>query len=34
VIGYPSMPVRDWVKMNMMLKSMVDKSKKGGKGHA
>ncbi|MCG6857368.1 MAG: UDP-3-O-(3-hydroxymyristoyl)glucosamine N-acyltransferase [Salaquimonas sp.] len=30
VIGTPAMPVRDWVKMNMMLKSMVAKSKSGG----
>lgn len=31
VIGTPAMPVRDWVKMNMILKSMVAKSKSGGK---
>jgi UDP-3-O-[3-hydroxymyristoyl] glucosamine N-acyltransferase len=29
VIGYPAMPVRDWVRMNMMLKSMVEKGKPG-----
>ena len=34
LIGYPAQPVRDWVKMNMILKSMVDNSKKGGKGDA
>lgn len=33
VIGYPAMPVRDWVKMNMILKGMVEKSKKGGEGN-
>ena len=32
VIGYPAQPVRDWVKMNMMLKDMVENSKAGGKG--
>lgn len=31
VIGYPAMPIKDWVKMNMKLKAMIsDKSKKGG----
>lgn len=28
VIGYPARPFKEWVKMNMMLKSMVTKSKK------
>lgn len=31
VIGYPAMPVRDWVKMNMILKDMVNTTKPGGK---
>ncbi|MEZ5871968.1 MAG: UDP-3-O-(3-hydroxymyristoyl)glucosamine N-acyltransferase [Nitratireductor sp.] len=31
VIGYPAQPVRDWVKMNMMLKDMVADAKSGGK---
>ncbi len=30
VIGYPALPVRDWVRMNMMLKAMTDKAKPGG----
>ncbi|MEC9343541.1 MAG: UDP-3-O-(3-hydroxymyristoyl)glucosamine N-acyltransferase [Pseudomonadota bacterium] len=30
VIGTPAMPVRDWVKINMMLKSMIAKPKNGG----
>ena len=27
VIGYPALPFKDWVRMNMMLKSMVGKKK-------
>ncbi|MFZ1814464.1 MAG: UDP-3-O-(3-hydroxymyristoyl)glucosamine N-acyltransferase [Rhizobiaceae bacterium] len=31
VMGYPAQPIRDWVKMNMILKDMVANSKSGGK---
>jgi len=30
IIGYPAQPVRDWVRMNMILKSMVKKQARGG----
>ena len=31
VMGTPAVPVRDWVKTNMILKSMLTKSGSGGK---
>jgi UDP-3-O-[3-hydroxymyristoyl] glucosamine N-acyltransferase len=32
VIGYPAMPIKDWVRMNMKLKAMVNqKTKRGNK---
>lgn len=34
VIGYPAMPIRDWAKLNLILKSMLTRSRKGGKGEA
>ena len=29
VIGYPAMPVKDWVRLNMVLKGMIEKKPKG-----
>lgn len=29
VIGYPAMPVKDWVRLNMLLKAMVTRKAKG-----
>jgi len=34
VMGYPTMPFRDWVKANMIVKSLVAQSKKGGEGES